>query len=82
MLLRIRWPSYGFHRLLLLLVTATMLSGVILLAGPAAADPRPGKCSGKLSRLPEGEWVIRTGREGICAFRGEDVKRKVLAVCS
>jgi hypothetical protein len=57
-----------------------MLSGTMAI--PAAAAPKPGKCSGTLSRLPEGEWVIRTGREGICAFRDEDIKTKVLAVCS
>jgi hypothetical protein len=61
---------------------AASLLGVILFAGLALADPRPGTCSGELSRLPEGEWVIRMGREGICTFRGEDVKIKVLAVCS
>jgi hypothetical protein len=84
MLLRTRRTPYGFHRFLPPLVSAAVLSSVILFATPAVSEPnqRPGKCSGELSRLPEGEWVIRTGREGICAFRGEDVKTKVLAVCS
>ena len=72
-----------FHRTLLPLIGAAMLSGVILFAAPAAlSGPRSGRCSGELSRLPEGEWVIRTGREGICTFHGEDIKTKVLAVCS
>jgi hypothetical protein len=61
---------------------AVLLSGMALFAGPALAQPRPGTCSGELSKLPEGEWVIRTGHEGICTFRGEDVKIKVLATCS
>ena len=65
---------------LLSLVAIAMLSGTM--ATPAAAGPKPGKCSGTLSRLSEGEWVIRTGREGICVFGGDDVKTKVLAVCS
>jgi len=83
-MLRTRRPPRGFHRTLPPLVSAAMLSGMILFATPAVSEPnqRPGRCSGELSRLPEGEWVIRTGREGICAFRGEDVKTKVLAVCS
>jgi hypothetical protein len=55
---------------------------LMLLNGLAQAEPsKPGRCSGTLSRLA-GEWVIRTGREGICAFGNEEVKTKVLAVCS
>ena len=67
-------------RTLLSFVAMVMLSGAM--ATPAAAGPKPGTCSGTLSRLPEGEWVIRTGREGICVFGGDDIKTKVLAVCS
>ena len=59
-----------------------LLSWMLLFASPALAQVRTGTCTGELSRLPEGEWVIRTGREGICTFRGEDVKIKVLAICS
>ena len=73
--------SLRIHRTLPPLIAAT-LSGMILLAAPAVSGPRSGRCSGELSRLPEGEWVIRTGREGICTFHGEDIKTKVLAVCS
>ena len=67
-------------RALLSFLAMVMLSGAM--ATPAAAGPKPGTCSGTLSRLPEGEWVIRTGREGICVFGGDDIKTKVLAVCS
>jgi hypothetical protein len=63
------------------LLLATAIACVMLSAPAHAEATRLGTCSGKLSRLPEGEWVIRTGREGICTFRDEAVKIKVLATC-
>jgi hypothetical protein len=59
-----------------------MIAGLFAMLTGTAAAQTLGTCSGKLSRLPEGEWVIRTGREGICTFRDEAVKTKVLAICS
>jgi hypothetical protein len=60
-----------------LLIAAALLASV----GTAQASPKPDKCSGELSQL-QGKWVIKVGREGICTFSGDDVKTKVLAVCS
>jgi hypothetical protein len=57
-----QWESV-MMRTLLSFLAMVMLSGAM--ASPAAAGPKPGTCSGTLSRLPEGEWVIRTGREGM-----------------
>src|SRR6185369_16216456 len=63
-------------------VAAALLSGMVLFAASVLAQTRSGTCSGQLSRLKEGEWVIRIPPEGICTFRSEEIKIKVLAVCS
>jgi len=44
------------------------------------AEPRPGICSGVLSKFQD-HFVLKLGRESICTFNSEDEK-KILAICT
>src|SRR5689334_12547577 len=54
---------------------------LVLAASPAISAPKYETCSGKLTKLEGGYWVLSSPPEEICTFANEAIRKKVLATC-